>query len=104
MNIKGKLISVNGVPHVYSDFIGEAFELPLQDRAELKDNWQGCNVEFDLDRNIKPGSIVKKETPESGESQPWLSVYLNFLRSSKKLDLVGFYDYLEANYELPIKK
>lgn len=104
MNIKGKLISVNGIPHVYSDFIGEAFELPLQDRAGLDEGWQGCNVEFDLDRNIKPGSIVKREAPEAGESQPWLSTYLGFIRSSKKLDLVGFYDYLESNYEPPIKK
>ena len=102
--IKGKLISVNGIPHVYSDLIGEAFELPLQDRAELKGDWLGCNVEFDLDRNIKPGSIVKKTSAESGESQSWLNVYLSFLRNSKKLDLVGFYDYLETKYQNPILK
>ena len=91
--MKGKLISVLGVPHVYSEQLQEAFELPMRYRAELMGSWLG--KEFNLDTG----------SAEDGQPTPtWLSAYLAFIRDSKKTDLVGFYDYLEANYEPPIKR
>lgn len=62
--MKGTLITVNGIPHAYSDFLHMAFELSIQDRNELKDDWLGSTCQFNAElgyAKIVPGSII----PES---------------------------------------
>lgn len=59
--MKGRLISVNKIPHALSDTLSTAFELSMQDRAELKDGWLGAECIFDAEGNyasIVPGSII----------------------------------------------
>ena len=55
--MKGRLISVNNIPHVYSDTLAQAFELSLQDRAELNEDWQGKQCMF----NIESGYAIISE-------------------------------------------
>lgn len=59
--MKGRLISVNKIPHVYSDTLAQAFELSLQDRAELNSEWLGAECLFNIESNyakITPNSII----------------------------------------------
>jgi hypothetical protein len=59
--MKGTLITVNGIPHAYSEFLNMAFELSIQDRTELKDDWQGSECLFNTElgyAKIIPDSII----------------------------------------------
>jgi hypothetical protein len=59
--MKGILISVNSIPHVYSEFLHMAFELSIQDRNELKDDWLGSECMFNTElgyAKIIPDSII----------------------------------------------
>ena len=65
--MKGILISVNSIPHAYSEFLHMAFELSIQDRNELKDDWQGSECLFDTElgyAKIVPGSIIPTGTQQ----------------------------------------
>jgi hypothetical protein len=60
--MKGRLISVNFIPHAYSETLSAAFEVSIQDRAELwKSDWLGCECMFNIHNNqaeIIPDSII----------------------------------------------
>jgi hypothetical protein len=59
--MKGILISVNGIPHAYSELLHQAFELSIQDRNELNDDWQGSGCLFNTElgyAKIVPSSII----------------------------------------------
>jgi hypothetical protein len=59
--MKGILISVNNIPHAYSEFLCRAFELSIQDRNELKDDWLGSRCMFNTElgyAKIVQGSII----------------------------------------------
>jgi hypothetical protein len=59
--MKGILISVNSIPHAYSEFLHMAFELSIQDRNELKDDWLGSECMFNTElgyAKIIPESII----------------------------------------------
>jgi hypothetical protein len=59
--MKGILISVNSIPHAYSEFLNMAFELSIQDRNELKDDWLGSQCLFNTElgyAKIIPNSII----------------------------------------------
>jgi hypothetical protein len=68
--MKGILISVNSIPHAYSEILCAAFELSIQDRNELKDDWQGSGCLFDTElgyAKIVPGSII----PAGKKAEMW---------------------------------
>jgi hypothetical protein len=68
--MKGRLISVNNIPHVYSDTLAHAFELSIQDRAELNPEWLGAECMFNVELNyakVIPNSIV----PASINADAW---------------------------------
>jgi len=68
--MKGILISVNGIPHAYSELLHQAFELSIQDRNELNDDWQGSGCLFDTElgyAKIVPGSII----PAGKKAEMW---------------------------------
>ena len=59
--MKGILISVKSIPHAYSEFLQMAFELSIQDRNELKDDWHGSECLFNTElgyAKIIPDSII----------------------------------------------
>ena len=65
--MKGILISVNSIPHAYSEFLNMAFELSIQDRNELKDDWLGSQCQFNTElgyAKIVPGSIIPTGTQQ----------------------------------------
>ena len=59
--MKGRLISVNSIPHAYSELLHMAFELSIQDRNELNDDWLGSRCLFNTElgyAKIIPNSIT----------------------------------------------
>jgi hypothetical protein len=59
--MKGILISVNSIPHAYSEFLHMAFELSIQDRNELNYDWLGSKCMFNTElgyAKVVPGSII----------------------------------------------
>jgi hypothetical protein len=65
--MKGILISVNSIPHAYSELLHHAFELSIQDRNELNDDWLGSICMFDTElgyAKIVPSSIIPTGTQQ----------------------------------------
>ena len=92
--MKGILISVNNVPHAYSDLLAQAFELSLQDRAELKADWLGCLCTFDIHNDkaeIMPDSII----PAGKKAELWhIMNLLNYDDMDSEQKIFAVKDYI----------
>jgi hypothetical protein len=91
--MKGRLISVNFIPHAYSETLSAAFELTMQDRAELKPDWLGCGCLFDMEggyAKLVPDSII----PAGKKAELWHIMNLlsyDDMDSDQKVDAVKEY-------------
>lgn len=92
--MKGRLISVGNVPHVYNETLEQAFELSLQDRAELKEDWQGSGCLFDIEGNyakIVPNSII----PAGKKAELWhIMNLLNYDNMDSEQKIFAVKDYI----------
>jgi hypothetical protein len=92
--MKGILISVNKVPHIYGETLAQAFELFPHDRAELKDDWQGCGCLFDIEGNyarIIPHSII----PSGKKAELWhIMNLLNYDDMDSEQKIFAVKDYI----------
>lgn len=96
--MKGRLISVNFVPHAYSETLSAAFEVSVQDRAELKADWLGCQCIFDIHNGkaeIMPDSII----PAGKKAELWHIMNLityDDMDSDEKIEAVK--DYIHNHF------
>jgi hypothetical protein len=91
--MKGILISVNSIPHAYSELLHQAFELSIQDRNKLNYDWLGSECMFNTElgyANIIPGSII---TSSKNAEMRHIMNLLNYddMDSEQKVEAVKSY-------------
>lgn len=96
--MKGILISVKSIPHAYSEFLQMAFELSIQDRNELKDDWQGSGCLFNIElgyAKIVPDSII----PSGKKAEMWhIMNLLNYDDMDSDEKILAVKDYIVNHF------